>query len=425
MRRVVVTGMGVVSPLGRGVQHNWDALMAGKSGIRKIDDIDLKDIPVQIAGRVPFGENEPDFNPDTVVPPKDQKKNDKFILFGIAAASDAVRDSGWDYENASEEEQYRAGVMMGSGIGGLEGIYENSLMFNEFGMKKISPFFIPSVLINLISGNVSIKFGLKGPNHACVTACSTGTHAIGDATAMIARGDADLMVAGGAESAVNVLGLSGFARMKAITAEFNDTPEKASRPWDKGRSGFVMGEGSGALVLEELEHAKKRGAKIYAEVVGYGMSGDAYHITAPSGDGAYRAMKMAVEHAKENGVELSDIGYINAHGTSTPAGDVGEAMAVKRLFGDEGIKHVSMSSTKSAIGHLLGAAGAVEAVYTVKSILEQTCPPTLNLENPADELADFDLVPLKPKKREIKAAMSNSFGFGGTNSSLIFKKYNG
>jgi len=425
MRRVVVTGMGVVSPLGRGVQHNWDALMAGKSGIRKIDDMDLKDIPVQIAGRVPFGENEPDFNPDTVVAPKDQKKNDKFILFGIAAASDAVKDSGWDYENATEEEQYRAGVMMGSGIGGLQGIYENSLMFNEFGMKKISPFFIPSVLINLISGNVSIKYGLKGPNHACVTACSTGTHAIGDASAMIMRGDADLMVAGGAESAVNVLGLSGFSRMKAITAEFNDAPEKASRPWDKGRSGFVMGEGSGALVLEELEHAKKRGAKIYAEVVGYGMSGDAYHITAPSGDGAYRAMKMAVDHAKEKGVELSDIGYINAHGTSTPAGDVGEAMAVKRLFGDEGIKHVSMSSTKSAIGHLLGAAGAVEAVYTIKSILEQTCPPTLNLENPADELTDFDLVPLKPKKREIKAAMSNSFGFGGTNSSLIFKKYNG
>jgi len=425
MRRVVVTGMGVVSPLGRGVQHNWDALMVGKSGIRKIDDMDLKDIPVQIAGRVPFGENEPDFNPDTVVAPKDQKKNDKFILFGIAAASDAVRDSGWDYENATEEEQYRAGVMMGSGIGGLQGIYENSLMFNEFGMKKISPFFIPSVLINLISGNVSIKYGLKGPNHACVTACSTGTHAIGDASAMIMRGDADLMVAGGAESAVNVLGLSGFSRMKAITAEFNDAPEKASRPWDKGRSGFVMGEGSGALVLEELEHAKKRGAKIYAEVVGYGMSGDAYHITAPSGDGAYRAMKMAVDHAKEKGVELSDIGYINAHGTSTPAGDVGEAMAVKRLFGDEGIKHVSMSSTKSAIGHLLGAAGAVEAVYTIKSILEQTCPPTLNLENPADELTDFDLVPLKPKKREIKAAMSNSFGFGGTNSSLVFKKYNG
>ncbi len=425
MRRVVVTGMGVVSPLGRGVQHNWDALMAGKSGVKKIDDIDLKDIPVSIAGRVPFGEEEPDFNPDSVLAPKDQKKNDRFIMFGMAAADDALKDAGWNVETATEEEKYRAGVMMGAGIGGLQTIYENAISFNEVGMKRISPFFIPSVLINLISGNVSIKHGLKGPNHACVTACSTGTHAIGDATAMIARGDADIMVAGGAESAVNVLGLCGFARMKAITAEFNDNPEKASRPWDKGRSGFVMGEGSGAVVLEELEHAKARGAKIYAEVVGYGISGDAYHITAPSGDGAYRAMKMAVEHAKENGVELSDIGYINAHGTSTPAGDVGEAMAVKRLFGDEGVKKVSMSSTKSAIGHLLGAAGAVEAVYTIKAILEQTCPPTLNLENPADEVADFDLVPLKPKKREIKAAMSNSFGFGGTNSSLIFKKYNG
>lgn len=425
MRRVVVTGMGVVSPLGRGVQHNWDALMAGKSGVRVVDDIDLKDIPVKIAGRVPFGEEAPLFNPDTVVAPKDQKKNDRFILYGMAAADDALADAGWNAENTSDEEKYRAGVMMGAGIGGLQTIYESAISFNEFGMKRISPFFIPSVLINLISGNVSIKHGLKGPNHACVTACSTGTHAIGDAAAMIARGDADLMVAGGAESAVNVLGLSGFARMKAVTSDFNDNPEKASRPWDKDRSGFVMGEGSGALVLEELEHAKARGAHIYAEVVGYGLSGDAYHITAPSGDGAYRAMKMAVDHAKENGVELTDIGYINAHGTSTPAGDVGEAMAVKRLFGDEEVKKVSMSSTKSAIGHLLGAAGAVEAVYTIKAILEQTCPPTLNLENPADEVADFDLVPLKPKKREIKAAMSNSFGFGGTNSSLIFKKYNG
>ena len=423
MRRVVVTGMGVVSPLGRGVKHNWESLMAGKSGISRIEGVDLKDIPVMIAGQVPFGENEPDFNPDTVFAPKDQKKNDKFIMYGMAAAGDALKDAGWDAETASEEEKDRAGVMMGAGIGGLQGIYENAVSFNEFGMKKISPFFIPSVLINLISGNVSIRYGLKGPNHACVTACSTGTHAIGDAAAMIARGDADMMVAGGAESAVNVLGLAGFARMKAITSDFNDAPEKASRPSDKGRSGFVMGEGSGALVLEELEHAKKRGAKIYAEIVGYGMSGDAYHITAPSGDGAYRAMKMAADHAREHGVELSDIGYINAHGTSTPAGDVGEAMAVKRLFGDEGIKNVSMSSTKSAIGHLLGAAGAVEAVYTIMAIQEQTCPPTLNLEDPADELADFDLVPLKPKKREIKAAMSNSFGFGGTNSSIVFKKY--
>ena len=423
MKRVVVTGLGVVSPLGRGVEHNWQSLIEGKSGIKKIENIDLKDIPVSIAGQVPWGEGEFDFNPDTVMAPKDQKKNDKFILYGMAAGDDALKDSGWDVEKASEEEKCRFGVMMGSGIGGLQVIYDNSISFNENGIKKISPFFIPSCLINLVSGNLSIKHGLKGPNHACVTACSTGTHAIGDAARMIAMGDADMMLAGGAESAVNVLGLAGFARMKAITSDFNDAPEKASRPWDKNRSGFVMGEGSGAVVLEELEHAKARGAKIYAEVVGYGMSGDAYHITAPSGDGAYRAMKMAADHAKEHGVELSDIGYINAHGTSTPAGDVGEALAVKRLFGDEGVKRVSMSSTKSAIGHLLGAAGAVEAVYTIKAINEQICPPTLNLEEPADELADFDLVPLKAKKREIKAAMSNSFGFGGTNSSLIFKKY--
>ena len=409
MRRVVVTGMGIVSPLGRGVEHNWKSLLEGKSGIRKIENIDLKDIPVTIAGQVPWGEGDHEFNPDTVLAPKDQKKNDKFILYGLAAGGDALEDAGWNPENVTEDEKYRAGVMMGSGIGGLQTIYDNSISFNESGMKRISPFFIPSCLINLISGNLSIKYGLKGPNHACVTACSTGTHAIGDAAAMIARGDADLMVAGGAESAVNVLGLSGFARMKAVTSDFNDAPEKASRPWDKARSGFVMGEGAGALVLEEYEHAKKRGAKIYAEVVGYGMSGDAYHITAPSGDGAYRAMKMAVEHAAEHGVELSDIGYINAHGTSTPAGDVGEAMAVKRLFGDEGI-------------NLLGAAGAVEAVYSIMALQTQTCPPTLNLENPEEELADFDLVPLKPKKREIKAAMSNSFGFGGTNSSVVFKK---
>lgn len=423
MRRVVVTGLGIVSPLGRGVEHNWKSILAGKSGIKKIENIDLKDIPVQIAGQVPWGEGENDFNPDTVMPPKDQKKVDKFILYGLAAGGDALEDAGWNPETASEEEKYRAGVMMGSGIGGLQVIYDNSISFHENGIKKISPFFIPSCLINLVSGNLSIKYGLKGPNHACVTACSTGTHAIGDAARMIAMGDADMMLAGGAESAVNVLGLSGFARMKAVTSDFNDRPEKASRPWDKERSGFVMGEGSGALVLEELEHAKKRGAKIYAEVVGYGMSGDAYHITAPSGDGAYRAMKMAVDHAREHGVELKDINYINAHGTSTPAGDVGEALAVKRLFGDELIGEVSMSSTKSAVGHLLGAAGAVEAVYSIMAIKDQTCPPTLNLENPADELEGFDLVPLKAKKREIKAAMSNSFGFGGTNSSLIFKKF--
>lgn len=419
MRRVVITGLGVISPLGRGVEHNWKRLLNGESGISKIENIDLKDIPVKIAGQVPWGDAEGEFNPDSVLPPKDQKKNDKFILYGLAAGSDAIRDCGFIPE--TEEEKYRFGVMMGSGIGGLSTIYENSVSFNEFGIKKMSPFFIPACLINLISGNLSIMFGLKGPNHACVTACSTGTHAIGDATRIIAMGDADMMVAGGAESAVNVLGLGGFARMRAVTAEFNDEPEKASRPWDKHRSGFVMGEGAGAVVLEEYEHAKARGAKIYAEVVGYGMSGDAYHITAPSGDGAYRAMKMAAEHAKEHGVELKDINYINAHGTSTPAGDVGEALAVKRLFGDE-MKYVSMSSTKSAIGHLLGAAGAVEAVYTVLALRDQVCPPTLNLDEVEEEVADIDLVPLKAEKKEIKAAMSNSFGFGGTNSSIVFKK---
>ena len=422
MRRVVVTGLGIVSPLGRGVDYNWKSILEGKSGIRKIENIDLKDIPVHIAGQVPTGKGEHEFDPDTVMAPKDQKKNDRFILYGMAAGGDAIEDAGWNPETASEEEKYRFGVMMGSGIGGLDVIYENSVSFHENGMKRISPFFIPSCLINLVSGNLSIKYQLKGPNHACVTACSTGTHAIGDAANIIARGDADMMLAGGAESAVNVLGLSGFARMKAVTSAFNDAPEKASRPWDQDRSGFVMGEGSGAVVLEELEHAKARGAKIYAEVVGYGMSGDAYHITAPSGDGAYRAMKMAADHAKEHGVELKDINYINAHGTSTPAGDVGEALAVKRLFGDD-MKYVSMSSTKSAIGHLLGAAGAVEAVFTIKALEDQICPPTLNLENPAEEVKDIDLVPLKAKKKPIKAAMSNSFGFGGTNSSLILKVY--
>ena len=420
MRRVVVTGMGMLSPFGRGVEYNWNNIIAGKSAIRKIEGIELYDEPVKIAGQVPFGKEPNQFDPDTVMPPKEQRRVDKFILFGLAAGIDAMEDSGWT--PIDEEDSYRAGVMMGSGIGGLSAIYENSVLINENkSIHKVSPFFIPSCLINMISGHLSIRFALKGPNHACVTACSTGTHAIGDAAAMIARGDADLMLAGGAESAVNILGLSGFARMKAITAEFNDAPEKASRPWDQGRSGFVMGEGAGALVLEEYEHAKKRGAKIYAEVVGYGMSGDAYHITAPSGDGAYRAMKMAVSHAEEHGVKMEDIGYVNAHGTSTPAGDVGEAKAVARLFGDN-IKNVSMSSTKSAIGHLLGAAGAVEAVLTIKSINEQICPPTLNLENPDPEVEGMDLVPLKAKKREIKAAMSNSFGFGGTNSSVIFKK---
>ncbi len=421
MRRVVVTGMGMLSPFGRGVDYNWKNIVAGKSAIRKIENIELYDTPVKIAGQVPWGKEAHQFDPDTVMDPKEQRRVDKFILFGLAAGMDAMNDSGWTA--LDEEDSYRAGVMFGSGIGGLNTIYECSTIINDNkSIHRVSPFFIPSCLINMIAGHLSIKFNLKGPNHACVTACSTGTHAIGDAASMIVRGDADLMLAGGAESAVNILGLSGFARMKAITADFNDEPEKASRPWDQNRSGFVMGEGSGALVLEELEHAKKRGAKIYAEVVGYGMSGDAYHITAPSGDGAYRAMKMAVKHAEEHGVKLEDINYVNAHGTSTPAGDVGEAMAVARLFGDN-MKNVSMSSTKSAIGHLLGAAGAVESVLTIKAINEQMCPPTLNLDNPAPEVEGMDLVPLKAKKKAITAAMSNSFGFGGTNSSIVYRKF--
>lgn len=420
MRRVVITGLGMVSAFGRGVDYNWKNILAGNSAISKIEGFDLKDIPVTIAGQVKMGKEANQFDPDTVMEPKEQKRVDRFILFGLAAGHDAIDDSGW--KPTEEEDKYRSGIMMGSGIGGLESIYDNSLLFNETGCKRMSPFFIPSCLINLISGHLSIAYGYKGPNHSCVTACSTGTHAIGDATRMIAFGDADVMVAGGAESAVNPLALAGFTRMRALASNFNDTPTKASRPWDKNRSGFVMGEGAGAVVLEELEHAKARGAKIYAEVIGYGMSGDAYHITAPSGDGAYRAMKMATDHAKEHGIELKDIGYINAHGTSTPAGDVGEAEAVKRLFAED-IKTVSMSSTKSALGHLLGAAGAVEAVLTIKAIGDQICPPTLNLEDPEEAVADIDLVPLKAKKREIKAAMSNSFGFGGTNSSLVFKKY--
>lgn len=425
MRRVVVTGLGLVSPLGRGVENNWKKIVDGKSGIKKVEGLDLKDVPVSIGGQIRFGQGDSEFDPDSVMDPKEQKRVDRFILFGIAAGKDAVEDSGWKPED--EEDKERSGVMMGAGIGGLQTIYENSVILHEGGCRKISPFFIPASLINLISGHLSIEYGYKGPNHACVTACSTGTHAIGDAAAIIARGDADVMVAGGAEAAICPIGLAGFSRLRALASDRNDEPEKASRPWDKDRSGFVMGEGSGALVLEELEHAKARGAKIYAEVVGYGMSGDAYHITAPAsdGDGAYRAMKMAAKNAKrDHGLEIDDIGYINAHGTSTPVGDPQEIVAVRKLFGENAGK-VSISSTKSAIGHLLGAAGAVEAIYSIKALNDNICPPTLNLENPDEEFAGLDLVPLKAKKKELKAVMSNSFGFGGTNSSVIFKKFEG
>ena len=416
MRRVVVTGLGLVTPLGIGVEHVWKRLLNSESGIGAIQSFDVSDLPAKIAGQVPRGETAAgNFNADDWVPPKDQRKMDDFIIFAIGAATQAVNDSGWT--PTDEESLERTGVMIGSGIGGLPQISETSLTLHEKGPRRISPFFIPSCLINLASGQVSIKYGFKGPNHAVVTACSTGAHAIGDAARIIQWDDADVMVAGGAEAAVCRIGLAGFAAARALSTAFNDTPEKASRPWDEARDGFVMGEGAGVVVLEELEHAKKRGAKIYAEVIGYGMSGDAYHITAPAedGNGGFRAMRNALKRA---GLGTGDIDYINAHGTSTPLGDEIELGAVKRLFGDDAYK-LSMSSTKSAIGHLLGAAGAVEAIYSILSMRDQIVPPTLNLEKPSAS-CDIDLVPLKAKERKVRRALSNSFGFGGTNASLIF-----
>ncbi|MEA1675219.1 beta-ketoacyl-ACP synthase II [Nitrospirillum sp. BR 11163] len=422
MRRVVITGLGLVTPLGTGVEHSWKRLLDGKSGIRAIDTFDVSDLPAKIGGMVPRGDGtNGTFNPDLSVPPKDQKKMDDFIIYGVAAAAEAVKDSGW--EPQSEEDRERTGVMIGSGIGGLSSIYETSLLLAEKGPRRISPFFIPSALINLVSGHVSIIHGFKGPNHSAVTACSTGAHAIGDAARLIMWDDCDVMVAGGAEAAINRLGVAGFAAARALSTGFNETPERASRPYDKDRDGFVMGEGAGVVVLEELEHAKARGAKIYAEVVGYGLSGDAHHITAPAddGNGGYRSMAMALKRA---GMTPADIDYVNAHGTSTPLGDLIELGAVKRLFG-EALNTASMSSTKSATGHLLGAAGAIEAIFSVLAIRDQQVPPTLNLDNPSDECAGVDLVPHKSKKRRVRAALSNSFGFGGTNASLIVKEYTG
>lgn len=418
MRRVVVTGLGIVSPLATGIDHTWKKILNSESGIRKVEGVDVSDITCQIAGEIIPGEGEGDFNPDNYLHPKEQRKTDKFIHFALGAAAEAVADAG--IAEISDEEKLRTGVMIGSGIGGLPKIEEGALVLKEQGPRKLSPFFIPSCLINLASGQVSIKYGFKGPNHAVVTACSTGCHAIGDASRIIKYGDADIMVAGGAESAVSRLGIAGFAAARALSTSYNDTPEKASRPYDQGRDGFVMGEGAGVVVLEELEHAKARGAKIYAEVGGYGMSGDAYHITAPAddGDGGYRAMQAAV---KDSGLDLSEIDYVNAHGTSTPKGDEIELGAVKRLFG-ENAYNLSMSSTKSAVGHLLGAAGAVEAIFSILALRDQICPPTLNLDNPS-EACDIDLVPHEAKKREIRNVLSNSFGFGGTNASIIFKKY--
>lgn len=416
-RRVVVTGLGLVTPLACGVEASWQKLLAGKSGLRAIQGFDVSDLPARIGGQVPKGEGEDEFQADKWVAPKEQKKMDEFIIYGIAAASQAIADSGWKPE--TEEDKCATGVMIGSGIGGLAEIERTVLEMKEKGPRRVSPFFIPASLINLVSGQVSIMYGFKGPNHAVVTACSTGAHAIGDAGRLIQLGDADVMIAGGAEAAICRVGVAGFAAARALSTSYNDTPEKGSRPWDKGRDGFVMGEGAGIVVLEEYEHAKKRGAKIYAELVGYGLSGDANHITAPAsdGNGGYRSMQAAI---KRSGLQLSDIDYINAHGTSTPLGDEIELGAVKRLFGEHAYK-LSMSSTKSSIGHLLGAAGSVEAIFSVLAIRDQIAPPTLNLDNPSDN-CDIDLVPHTAKKRTINAVLSNSFGFGGTNASIVLKK---
>lgn len=424
MRRVVVTGLGLLTPLGAGVDHSWKGILEGRSGIRQITTFDTEGWGCTIAGEVPSvdgrGGGTPGapgvFDPDSIMSPKDRKRVDNFILYGIAAADEALADAGWKPE--SDHDRERTGVMMGSGIGGLGPIADTSLELEAKGPRRISPFFIPSALINLASGQISIRHGLKGPNHAVVTACASGVHAIGDAARMIMLDDADVMVAGGAESSIVPIGIAGFLACKALCTDFNDTPEKASRPYDKDHAGFVMGEGAGVVVLEEYEHAKARGAKIYAEVVGYGMSGDAYHITAPSedGDGAYRAMAAAVKRA---GIQPGDIDYVNAHGTSTMA-DWIELGAVERLVGDAA-STVAMSSTKSMTGHLLGAAGAIEAVFTVLAIRDQIAPPTINLDNPERETA-IDLVPHKAKPMKIDVAMSNSFGFGGTNASLILKK---
>jgi 3-oxoacyl-[acyl-carrier-protein] synthase II len=408
----------MVSPLASGSELTWQRLLEGKSGARKIEKFETSDLPCKIAANVPRGSSEGEFNADEWMEPKEQRKVDDFIVFAMGAAGQALDDANWHPE--SEEDQCASGVMIGSGIGGIEGIADAALTLREKGPRRISPFFIPGRLINLAGGYVSIRHGLRGPNNAVVTACSTGSHAIGDAARIIALGDADVMVAGGTESPIGRLSLAGFAACKALSTNFNDTPERASRPYDRGRDGFVMGEGAGAVVLEELEHAKARGAKIYAEVIGYGMSGDAFHITAPTedGNGAYRAMSAALKRA---GIQPSDIDYINAHGTSTPLGDEIELGAVERLVGNAAGR-ISMSSTKSAIGHLLGAAGAVEAIFSVLAIRDNVAPPTINLENPSVETA-IDLVPLVKREREINVVLSNSFGFGGTNASLVFRRY--
>ena len=417
MRRVVVTGLGLITPLGVSVKGTWDRLIAGHSGISAIESFDVTDLPCKIAGQMPPGDRSTGgYDADEWVPASERRKMDRFIVYALAAATQAVEDSGWMPER--EEDRELTGVMIGSGIGGLPIIQDGAIILEEKGPRRLTPFFIPASLINLASGHVSIKYGFKGPNHAVVTACSTGAHAIGDASRMIQLEDADVMVAGGTEAAVCRLGIAGFAAARALSTGFNDTPERASRPWDRDRDGFVMGEGAGIVVLEELEHAKKRGAKIYAEVIGYGMTGDGYHITSPpeDGSGGYRSMRNALKRAD---LAPEDIDYINAHGTSTPKGDEIELASVKRLFGDAANK-LSMSSTKSAIGHLLGAAGSVEAIFSILAMIEGVVPPTLNLENPS-EGCDIDLVPMEAKERKVRAVLTNSFGFGGTNATLVFR----
>lgn len=419
MRRVVITGLGLVSPLGCGHETVWSRLVAGENAARRIESFNVDDLACQVACQIPRGDgSDGTYNPNDWMEHKEQRKVDDFIIYGVGAATQALTDAGW--KPTTYEDQTRTGVLIGSGIGGLQGIEKTSLLLAEKGPRRVSPFFIPGRLINLASGYVSIQHGLKGPNHAVVTACSTGAHAIGDAARLVALDDADVMVAGGAESPVCRLSLAGFAACRALTTGFNDDPQRASRPYDRDRDGFVMGEGAGIVVVEELEHAKARGANIYAEIVGYGLSGDAFHITAPAedGDGAYRCMTAAVKRA---GIEPADIDYINAHGTSTPMGDEIELGAVERLFGNAA-DNVSMSSTKSATGHLLGAAGAIEAIFSVLAIRDNMAPPTLNLDNPS-VATSIDLVPHKARRRTIDTVLSNSFGFGGTNASLVMRRY--
>ena len=417
MKRVVVTGLGALTPFGMGVDLSWSSIVAGKSAIRNITKFDTTNFGVKVAGEVIKGTKPGQFNADEFMEPKEQRRVDDFILFGIAAAEEAIKDANWMPED--EQEKKRTGVIIGSGIGGLKTIDDNAKILAASGPRRISPFFIPATIINMISGHVSINHGFKGPNLSCVTACATGSHAIAHAYQAIVMDDADVMIAGGAESAVCALGIAGFMQAKALSHSYNDMPEKASRPWDKGHDGFVMGEGAGVVVLEEYEHAKKRGAKIYAELAGYGTSGDAYHITspAPDGQGAKQAMSEAL---RKLGIKPQEVTYINAHGTSTMIGDAMEAKAVSELFAN--CPNLKMSSTKSAIGHLLGAAGAVEAVFCVKAIETGMLPPTLNLEDPIEEAKELDLVPNEARKCNVEVAMSNSFGFGGTNASLIFKK---